>query len=460
MAFNPFARAHQADVERLGVRHSKKPADAAITAQKATTKALSLTMSNNAEITVTLVSPVGHSESISVGVTTTTVQDLMEWAKALFGLENVSSLAKDGKVLVATSQTLEQAGIVHGDLLAVQEMRPTTTRTAAAPSGGGLDFSSILASAPAPAPPTSSSRVPPPVFYPGMNVNAAMAHNPHPQQFIMLLQQQEHLFKELNYHQPRLAMKLRGKSLEEATSIWRDELVKGGIRNALERTERFHKEADFKKRLQANPNDQEAKDYFQAQQAQQDIQSQYMHVMEEYPESMGRVLMLYIAAKVNGNDLQAFVDSGAQATIMSKQCARDCGVLHLVDERFAGVAMGVGTGKILGRIHLVSLQIGNSYFPCTVTVMDDGGMGDKNMGFLLGLDMLKRHTCHIDLEHHVVKFKLGPGEYMDAPFLHEKDLDESKGGTLGFDAEKANERLFMARDKEDDDEQDKKMGEK
>jgi DNA damage-inducible protein 1 len=74
---------------------------------------------------------------------------------------------------------------------------------------------------------------------------------------------------------------------------------------------------------------------------------------------------------------------------MSKRKAQECGVLHLVDERFAGVAVGVGTGKILGRIHLVSLQIGSSYFPCTVTVMDEAGLGDKNMDFLLGLDMLK-----------------------------------------------------------------------
>lgn len=33
---------------------------------------------------------------------------------------------------------------------------------------------------------------------------------------------------------------------------------------------------------------------------------------------------------------------------------------------------------------------------------------------------------------------------MEAPFLHEKDLDESKGGTRGFDAEKANDELMKA----------------
>jgi Aspartyl protease len=33
--------------------------------------------------------------------------------------------------------------------------------------------------------------------------------------------------------------------------------------------------------------------------------------------------------------------------------AERLGVMHLLDKRFAGVAKGVGSGKILGRIHQV-----------------------------------------------------------------------------------------------------------
>merc|ERR1719215_138892 len=131
--------------------------------------------------------------------------------------------------------------------------------------------------------------------------------------------------------------------------------------------------------------------------------------------------------------MQAFVDSGAQSTIIAQQKARNCGILDLVDTRFAGVAMGVGTGKILGRIHMVQLQIGHVHFPCSVTVMDDATLpmadGDKDkvapkdMDFLLGLDMLKRHTCSIDLAQGKLKFRLSPGEYLETPFLHEKDMD-------------------------------------
>ena len=210
-------------------------------------------------------------------------------------------------------------------------------------------------------------------------------------------------------------------------------------------------------RLQANPNDAEAKEFFDARRKKELVFQQYQQAMQEYPESMGRVLMLYINAKINNHNLQAFVDSGAQMTIMSKKCAIACGIFDLVDTRFQGVAMGVGTGKILGRIHIVQLQIGDTYFPCSVTVMDDAalpaagaksdGPKPKEMEFLLGLDMLKRHQCQLDLGSGQLKFRLAPGQYLETPFLHEKDLDESKGGTKGFNAEKANKELEEAQRK-------------
>jgi hypothetical protein len=58
--------------------------------------------------------------------------------------------------------------------------------------------------------------------------------------------------------------------------------------------------------------------------------------------------------------------------------------------------------------------------------------------------MMKRHTATIDLAQHCLRFRISGDQYMEVPFLHEKDLDAAtQGGTRGFDANKANQELMM-----------------
>ncbi|KAM7499048.1 hypothetical protein LguiA_023462 [Lonicera macranthoides] len=177
--------------------------------------------------------------------------------------------------------------------------------------------------------------------------------------------------------------------------------------------------------LYADPFDVEAQKKIEAAIRQKGIDENWAAALEHNPEAFARVVMLYVDMEVNGVPLKAFVDSGAQSTIISKSCAERCGLLRLLDQRYKGIAHGVGQSEILGRIHVAPIKIGNIFYPCSFMVLDA-----PNMEFLFGLDMLRKHQCIIDLNENVLR--VGGGE-VSVPFLQEKDipsrfLDEERFG--------------------------------
>lgn len=176
----------------------------------------------------------------------------------------------------------------------------------------------------------------------------------------------------------------------------------------------------------ADPFDVEAQRKIEEAIRMENVQHNLEIAQEETPEVFAQVTMLYVDVEVNGTAIKAFVDSGAQMSIMSVTCARKCGLERLIDTRFQGMARGVGTQKIIGRVHQAPLKVGNEFVPIMITVLEK----ENDLDFIFGLDMLRRHACSIDLRKNAL---LIGSVGVELPFLSEAEV--GKAGLGAFDPE-------------------------
>ena len=104
------------------------------------------------------------------------------------------------------------------------------------------------------------------------------------------------------------------------------------------------------------------------------VKHDYLKAYEEIPEFFFQTNMLYIPCQIAGNYCTAFVDTGAQVSIMSLDMARKCGFEKRIDKEVNGIVKGVGEQKIIGKLYYVIVCFGDygaCEIPCSFIILEN-----------------------------------------------------------------------------------------
>ena len=252
--------------------------------------------------------------------------------------------------------SLSAAGVVNNDFLFL--VRDRAGATAASASSTSSTTATATASA---ATATAGGRSPthppthPPMYtaVPHSPTSRCITRTPHSPTHLLTgglrslndlppNQTPEQLMSTLNAN-PRLLAELRHHNEPLATAIASGDVVKVRsvqMKQKLQAMAARVEEQQAMQALEANPMDPEAQRKIEEMIQRENVLRNMEMAMEEMPEAFGSVVMLYVDVEVNGHLIKAFVDSGAQSTIMSAACATRCGLSRLIDTRFAGIAKG------------------------------------------------------------------------------------------------------------------------
>jgi len=123
-----------------------------------------------------------------------------------------------------------------------------------------------------------------------------------------------------------------------------------------------------------------------------EVAKQKRTAFRENPRLFQQETMLYVNSFISGYKMPLFVDTGAQASVMSLKTCKSLGLMSSVDVSQAGIATGVGSTRIYGKLWRVPVQIGRTKFHMQFNILDMG------VSVILGLDQMRRLGMSVNLK--------------------------------------------------------------
>jgi len=145
------------------------------------------------------------------------------------------------------------------------------------------------------------------------------------------------------------------------------------------------------------------------------VKKDYLKAYEEIPEFFFPINMLYIPCQIEGNYCTAFVDTGAQVSVMSLDMAKKCGLEERIDKQYNGIVKGVGEQQMIGKLYYVIVSFDYCEIPCSFIILEN------SPDIMIGINMMKCHRMELDFGKHVMKIPVGNSK-IEIEFLDPADV--------------------------------------
>ena len=146
------------------------------------------------------------------------------------------------------------------------------------------------------------------------------------------------------------------------------------------------------------PNDEVLEQITDANNKEKILNDNYMKAYQEIPTSLIPSEMIFLNAKIGENDIRFLVDTGAQVSLLPLDIVKACNLEDILDQRIAGQLKGVGSDRVMGKIHYLEVQLPCGIIPCSFTVCEN-----NNIDPILGIDMMQQMGLLLDFKTRTIK---------------------------------------------------------
>ena len=128
------------------------------------------------------------------------------------------------------------------------------------------------------------------------------------------------------------------------------------------------------------------------------INENYIKAYDEIPSCLIPAKMIYLEAKIMGQKIKFLIDTGAQVSLLPLNIVKICNLDHLLDQRVAGELKGVGSDRVMGKIHYLEVELPCGVIPCSFTICENSDLVP-----ILGIDMMQQMGLLLDFKNRKIK---------------------------------------------------------